>query len=89
MDFLIFAPPRSRTAWLANFLTYDNSYCYHEALAMVTKMEELKNMKRGTKVTGNSDSGLFMLAEDMLKLLPDAKVVLVKRDKEGIQKSLL
>jgi hypothetical protein len=33
MDFLILSLPRSGSAWLANFLTYDVSFCYHEPLA--------------------------------------------------------
>lgn len=30
MDFIIYALPRSGTAWLSNFLTYGNSFCYHD-----------------------------------------------------------
>lgn len=89
MDFLIFCPPRSRSAWLANFLTYGNSYCYHEALATVTRLEELKNMKKNGKTIGDSDSGLFFFAEKVLKTAPDAKIVLIKREKDDIKKALM
>lgn len=33
MDYLIYSLPRCGSAWLANFLTYDVSFCYHEPLA--------------------------------------------------------
>jgi len=87
MDYLIFAPPRCRTAWLANFLTYENSYCYHEALSMCERVSDMKDMRR-EGITGNSDSGMFLFPEKVLKEFPNAKVVLIKRPIGEVEKSL-
>jgi len=38
--FFILGLPRSRTAWLANFLTYDGLYCHHEGVNHCTTMDE-------------------------------------------------
>lgn len=31
-NYMIYALPRSRTAWLANFLSSDNNFCWHDGL---------------------------------------------------------
>lgn len=36
MKFLIYAMPRSGSAWLANFLTYDGLVCHHDPLGRMS-----------------------------------------------------
>lgn len=36
MKFLIYAMPRSGSAWLANFLTHDGLVCHHDPLGRMT-----------------------------------------------------
>ena len=89
MDFLIFVPPRSKSSWIANFFTYKNSFCYHEALSTCTTLEQFAGMKKDGCVTGNADSSLFVFSRQVVRVLPDAKLVLVNRKRKEIEKSLM
>jgi hypothetical protein len=39
--FFIFSLPRSGSAWLSVFLTYENSFCYHEPLSEPEPLHDL------------------------------------------------
>src|SRR5665213_2297771 len=39
--FIIYALPRSRTAWLSTFLTYRDWKCHHEPLVFMRKIEDI------------------------------------------------
>lgn len=76
MDYFIVGLPRSRTAWLANFMTYDCSFCFHEGLVEAGSVEGLMDLKKlcpDAFVIGNSDSGLPLFADATLKAFPDAR----------------
>jgi len=55
MDYLIYSLPRCGSAWLANFLTYDVSFCYHEPLADGTQFKPAKVMP----ITGAIDTSAY------------------------------
>ena len=79
--FLIFGRPRSRTAWLANFLTYRNSICLHEGLAdslgnwdvLASRLEA-----QDAEVVGNADTGMIHWVDEALERYPDAPMVLLE-----------
>lgn len=56
MDFLIFASPRSGSAWLANFLTYGECFCFHEPLAG----GPLERLGRPAEMVGAADTGAYL-----------------------------
>jgi hypothetical protein len=72
-NFFVIGLPRSRTAWLANFLTYDGNFCYHEGVGGCSTIEEYKD-KLG-KDKGDSNTGLMMF--DFEKYFPDVKVIVI------------
>ncbi len=79
-QFLIFARPRSRTAWVANFLTVANqTFCHHEAMADAGNPIELAGRMRGSAAlaTGNSDTGMIHTPHEILRFFPDAKLVML------------
>lgn len=79
-QFLIFARPRSRTAWVANFLTVPNqSFCYHEAMADAANPLELQGRMRGdTSIAiGNSDTGMIHTPREILRFFPDARLIVL------------
>lgn len=79
MNFFVIGLPRSRTAWLANFLTQEQ-FCYHEGLNNCCSITEYKK-KLGDD--GDSSTGLMLL--DMNNDFPDApKVIIEGRVKEAI-----
>lgn len=75
MNFFIIGLPRSRTAWLANFLTY-GQLCYHEGLNGCNSLKEYRE-KLGEN-NGDSSTGLMLL--DMNKEFPDSPKVIIESD---------
>ena len=82
--FFIFAPPRSRTAWLANFLTYGDSFCWHEG----TVFRSVKNMFDGMDylAVGNSDSTNPFFIDEILEHNP--KLVVIQNEFKNVKSSL-
>ena len=72
MDFLVLGLPRSRTAWLANFLTHDGLFCYHEAINGCSSMKEYKE-----KVEGKGDSNTALALFDFEKHFPETKIIVI------------
>lgn len=60
LDFLILAMPRSGSAWLANFLTYGDCFCYHDPMA-----EGSLELPRPTPIVGAVDTGLWNLPKQV------------------------
>lgn len=79
--FFITGLPRSRTAWMANFLTWGNSFCHHDALRLECSVAGLRKQIERCRAwyVGDSDSGLMWFAEDIVKAWPDARWVLIRR----------
>lgn len=75
MSFFVIGLPRSRTAWLANFLTYDDHFCSHEGINGCRSIEEFT-----TKLGSDGDSGTSMMVFDMNTLFPDAPIVIIERN---------
>lgn len=88
--FFITGLPRSRTAWLANLFSYENSFCFHEALKHCSEVKDIKKVFNGVdkKYVGDSDSGLPFFIDEVLDLFPDSKLVLVSRGVSEVIESL-
>ena len=79
-SFLIFALPRSRTAWLATMLTsigydgdYCSSFCQHEWFDFDNPLPNR------THFNGASSTGAALHWEKVLKNNPDARIVTIRR----------
>jgi len=72
MSFFILRLPRSRTAWLANFLTYDGMVCFHDGLNGVSSIDEYKK-----KINGCGDSNTGLALFDFERHFPDRKVIVI------------
>ncbi|MFP4622361.1 MAG: hypothetical protein ACLFM7_13700 [Bacteroidales bacterium] len=81
-NFFITGLPRSRTSWLANFFTYYNSFCYHEATRFCANIQDLKELMRNHEAEniGDADPALLYLMDDLKKIFPHSRVVLVERE---------
>ena len=73
-NFFVIGLPRSRTAWLSNFLTYDDNFCYHEGIDGCSTTEEYKDKLGENK--GDSSTGLMLF--DMNKEFPDSPKVIIE-----------
>lgn len=72
MSFFILGLPRSRTAWLANFMTYNGFYCHHEGLNGCSSMLEYKHK---IYTDGDSSTGLAMFP--FRAMFPTARTVII------------
>lgn len=73
-NFFVIGLPRSRTAWLANFLTYGDRFCYHEGLDGCSTIEEYKEKLGAHK--GDSCTGL--MAIDIEAAYPEAPKLIIE-----------
>ena len=89
--FFITGLPRSGTAWVANYLTYGNSFCYHEGLMLNDKIHDYSAMLDATNadVVGDSDTIIAAVLPWLYEKYPDAKYVFIKRDVEDVEQSLI
>lgn len=79
MNFFVLGLCRSRTAWLANFLTYNGNYCHHEGL---NGCHTVNSYIDKLQIDGDSGTGLMLI--DIEKHFPDSPKVIIERDIEDI-----
>lgn len=75
MSFFILGLPRSRTAWLANFLTYGKTFCHHEGMNGCRSIEEYRK-----KIGSNGDAGTGLMLLDLDRLFPESPRVIIESD---------
>lgn len=86
--FIIYALPRSRTAWLSCFLTYGPWRCGHEILLDRATIADAVGYLRQDYV-GVADTALILAADVVSKSIPDARVVVIHRKIDDIADSLI
>lgn len=92
-SFLICGFPRSRTAWLSEFLTVPGvSICSHEATEHAGCAEEFwANAERFAAncwIYGNSDSANLYGLRSMLALRPMTRVIWINRPMDEVRRSM-
>lgn len=81
-NFLILGLPRSRTAWLANFMTIQDIHCTHEGLNGCHTLAAYR--RKFTDNSGDSNTGLALF--DFEALFKDFKRVIIDSDiKESVE----
>ena len=84
--FLIVGTPRSRTAWLAAFLSYGGRQCLHEPSLRFTAPECLDRFLENDRAAA-SDSMMTFLAHKARYIRPDCVIVCVRRPLAEVQRS--
>jgi len=80
--FFILALPRSRTAWLANFMTYGGHFCYHEGMNGCHTVAQYKE-----KIAGKGDSSTSaILVQDHFP--QSRRLIVLSHPKKAIEYSL-
>ena len=83
--FLICSLPRSRTAWISNFLTYGPSFCFHEPFVNVVPQDMKYRFElMPHDYLGIADSLCTLFIEDLLKIFPESKIVVIRRPVEEV-----
>lgn len=85
--FFIIGLPRTRTVWLANWFSYGDSFCLHEALKRCKSVDDLKSefemvetySPRVLNQIGDSDSIIVAAWPSVMKAFPEARWLHVKR----------
>lgn len=76
--FVIFALPRSRTAWLSAFLSYQGHVCEHDLAPQSDSIEHFyRSLTSG--IAGTAETGAVMGWRLIRKRLPAAKFLVVRR----------
>ncbi len=76
--FVVMGTPRSRTAWLAQFLSPPGTMCEHEPTVRWQGISDLwAFLERGDH--GASDATLTWFWRDILAFRPDTRIVVVRR----------
>lgn len=80
--FFITGLPRSKSAWLANYLTYGESFCWHDQLQHFTHLQDFRNYMEWTSASlvGHSDPANILVWRDLATMFPDATWIVVRRD---------
>lgn len=89
-NFFITGLPRSRTAWLANFMTFGGSECLHDGTAQFETRAVYAAYLRDAPCAyaGDSNSGLLLRPDVLLRDFPDSPLVLIERPLEEVSVSL-
>lgn len=84
--FFIISSPRSRTAWIANYLSHGNVACLHEGLMQVGSLDELeeKLAATGAPVAGIVDTLGIYFYPALKQKFPDALFLWNYRDWDEI-----
>lgn len=87
--FFITGPPRSRIAWVANYLSYGNMLCLHDALRFcdVSARQARSLFGNTVEYCGISDPALPLMQDKFIEEFPDAKWVLIDRPHEEVERS--
>ena len=85
INFMVLGLPRSGTAWLANLLTTQKSYCRHEAL-WTSSLFELNKEKHAVSF-GIAETSGFSIVDDIN--MHSARKLIVRRDLNEINDSLM
>ena len=82
--FFVTGLPRSRTAWLANFFTWRESFCLHDAMAKGLNCRAVIDQLLALNYhhAGDSDPALVFIAKELQRLLPEARWLIVTRPKD-------
>lgn len=80
-NFFIAALPRSRTTWIANALTHGQSFCYHDGVRLIDRLEDMPMlmMAKEQPVIGNADTSLLPLWRDVDRMFPASSWVFLLR----------
>lgn len=84
--FCVFGLPRSRTAWLAQFLSYGGRECRHEGTVPMRSFDAvLATLRAGV---GLSDTMLGLRAHEIADALPAVRLLIVLRDVNEVRASM-
>lgn len=86
--FIIYALPRSRTAWLSKFLTYGDWTCHHEMAGYIHKVEDIKHFFACPNI-GTAETGAILGWRLIKHYAPTIRTVVIRRPVEDVVQAML
>jgi hypothetical protein len=86
--FVVFSLPRSRTAWMARFLTYGNWMCGHDEIRHARSLDDLQSWL-GMPFTGSVETAAAPFWRWLIKARPDVRIAVVHRPVSEVVHSLM
>lgn len=86
-SFIIYALPRSRTAWLSYFLSFGKWKCSHDVVIDLHSLAELKEFF-ATPYVGTVETGAVDGWKTLKRIAPETKVAVIRRPLEEVRSSL-
>lgn len=86
--FIVYALPRSRTAWLARFLTYGDWVCGHDELRHCRTLDDVKSWLAQPS-TGTVETTAAPFWRLVQRLAPDIRTIVIRRPVGEVVESLL
>lgn len=81
--FFVTGRPRSRTAWLANFLTWGDTFCFHDALRLVDDPRQIGQVFARVShaaAVGLADPAILFFQDALRAAYPGAAWIFIDRD---------
>lgn len=88
MNFVVFALPRSRTAWLSRFLGHGARSCVHDMSLDARSQDDLRQ-RLNRPLTGTVDSALALLWPEIMDWIPNGRFATVRRPIEEVRQSAI
>lgn len=85
--FVVFAMPRSRSKWLASFLSYGDWQCGHDEMRHCRSLDDVQSWL-AQPCTGTVETGAAAFWRLLLRYQPDVRVVTVRRPVAEVLPSL-
>jgi hypothetical protein len=86
--FIIYALPRSRTAWLAEFLSYKDWTCGHEQAIFLRSIDDIKRLLSLPK-TGVVETAAAQAWRIIHHHVPNIKAVVIRRPIDDVMRSMV
>lgn len=85
--FIIYSLPRSRSVWVSRFLSYDGKRCGHDLATQCATVKEFADLFDGDCV-GTAETGAVIGWRAIRRLLPSARIAVIRRPVQEIYDSL-
>jgi hypothetical protein len=86
--FVVYALPRSRTAWLARFLSYGGWTCHHEVAIQMRSIGDVVELFRQPR-TGTAETGITPGWRLLHHLVPGIRAVVIRRPVDDVVEAML
>src|ERR1700691_5659915 len=85
--FIVFSLPRSRSPWIARFLSYGGRPCGHDLATECASLDEFATLLRGPYV-GTVETGAVVGWRALRRRLPEARMAVIRRPVPEVYASL-